>query len=72
MVRYIRQKLFFNISECNPGAKATAVNVNLSVYSIPRINCLDCLDRTNVMMARISEAFVYEVADRISKGEISR
>ena len=34
--------------------------------SIPRINCLDCLDRTNVMMARISESFFISVSDHIS------
>lgn len=31
------------------------------------MNCLDCLDRTNVMTARISELFMIAVSDYLSR-----
>lgn len=37
-----------------------------SRFRVPRVNCLDCLDRTNVMLARISENFFKKVAQTIS------
>jgi hypothetical protein len=42
------------------------------MLSVPRINCLDCLDRTNVMMARISESFLYSAAELMSTPGLSR
>jgi hypothetical protein len=48
-------------------------SVYLSLYfRVPRINCLDCLDRTNVMMARISENFLKAVSEYISTSVSSR
>jgi hypothetical protein len=72
MVGDFWQTIVFGLSKRDSLTETATVNVLIAIFSVPRINCLDCLDRTNVMMARISEAFVYEVADRISKVGISR
>lgn len=40
------------------------------IVRIPRINCLDCIDRTNVIMARTSELFLNEVQFFISKSKL--
>jgi hypothetical protein len=33
---------------------------------IPRVNCLDCIDRTNVICCRIGECFVKKVMAKLS------
>jgi len=41
-------------------------NLYFIKYRYPRINCLDCIDRTNVIMARISEHFLHQIETYIS------
>lgn len=34
---------------------------------IARVNCLDCIDRTNVILARIGEGYLNQVQDYTNK-----